>query len=283
MKKKFEQNLISKVNNQLFSVRKLPKKYRDDLFKLFSFIHVTNNFSQSDPTDPESFKYIVRRWQHVKREDSYGHFDKIDDSLNENILSNISYLVHRYGVSPKDVDDYLRSIAIVLRNKPVNTPQDLVRYLQISAEAPASMLVKAAQLPNALLHHMKMQARATKYVLLLTSIASDGKRGRCYFPSSELKKFGLTALDKEAAISNQKKFEEFIAFQLKRYHAWQDEARRGDDFMPKKLKPLLRKNRAIQEYIVKRIEKNPMSIFEEKPKLKMRHKLNARVAYLKKR
>jgi len=283
MKKKFEQDLLSKVDNQLFDVRKLPKKYKDDLFKLFSFIHATNNFSQSDPTDLDGFKYIVRRWQHVKKEDSFGHFDKVDDSINENVLSNISYLVHRYGVSTKDVDDYLRSIAIVLRNKPVHTSQDLVRYLQLSAEAPASMLVKSAQLPNALLHHMKMQARATKYVLLLSSIAKDSERGRCYFPSNELKKFGLSALDKKTAFSNQQKFQEFISFQLKRYRAWQDEACRGDDFMPKKLKPLFRKSRALQEYIVKRIEKNPMSLFEDRPKLKMRHKINAQVMYLKRR
>ena len=282
MKKNFEHNLPVRANQQLFNIRKFPKQYRDDVFKLYSFMYVTGSFLENNQPDLENFKYILRRWQHVKRKNAFSHFDRSDDSINEHALANITYLVHRYGISTKEIDDYLRSVAIVLRNKPFHSHQDLARFFQYSAEAPAVMVAKVLQLPNALMHYAKMQGRASKCILLLTSLSKDIERGQCFFPESELKKFGLTSLNENSAKQNPEEFAAFMKLQLNRYHVWQDEARKGDAFMPKKLRPIINRSRAWQEFVAKRIEKDPLSVFGNSFSYRLPNRIRARVGMLKK-
>lgn len=260
MKKNFERGLTQYSHGSLFSVRKLPKEYRDDISKLFSFLVVSNSYSNLSPSNTENLKHIIRRWQGIKRDDTFAFSTPSDDSINERIISTISYLVHRYDVDPKDVDDYLRSLALVIRKKQIYNTQDLVKYLHYSAEAPALIAAKILKLPNALSHHAKMYARAIKILNILLSISSNDLE-LVLLPKAELKKFGLESLEEKVVREKETEFNEFVQLQLKRYWAWQDEAKKGDIFLPKKLKPAVRQLRTKYDLMAKMIEKDPYCLY----------------------
>lgn len=241
-------------------IKRFPKKYRDDVNKFYVFMSATGSLVNTED-GVNNLKYLVRRWQGIKKEDIAGSYKRLDDSINEFVLADIVYLARRFELDSKDIDDYFRSLAIHARNKQLHSPNELARYLQYSAESPALMLTKVLGLPNALAHHAKMQSRALKILHMTLFIGNESKQN-LLFPQSELKKYNLKSLKKVDIEKNISGFSEFVALQVKRYRAWSEEAKKGDEFLPKKLKPVIKLNRASYDLIASAIEKNPLVLFE---------------------
>ncbi len=251
-----------------FSSRFFPKGVRSDVLKLYSFVRVVDDFVDKTPPDIESFKSIVRRWQHTKKEKDFGRFVPADESIGERVLANLCYLIHRYSLDPAWVDDFLKSMAMDIRGKKYPTIRDTVDYIYGSAEVVGLMMAKTLQLPNAATHYAKIQGRAMQFINMIRDIPEDDNLGRCYFPQNELKKFGLSSLSETAALKNPEAFKQFIRFQIKRYRAWQDEANKGFEFIPRKLRVAIRTSVDMYDWTAKKIEKDPFIIFERKVKPK---------------
>lgn len=265
MKKIIERKNYSIPASGIISGKNIPKKYRTDVLKLQTFFNILSGYANSSEpgSGSENFKNFVRKWQNIKKENSFGYYVRSDDSMNEVALGNIAYLVHRYELPTKEVDNYLRSIAIDMRKKSLHSSQDLLRYLQYSGEAPAVLLAKVLEFPNAVSHHAKMLGRSTKLLYLVKSIHVDNTAGKCYFPAQELKKFGLVSLDKDFVTNNKEAYEQFVALQIKRYKAWQEEAKKGDTFLPRKVRLLVKRTRSRNNLIADAIVREPILIFDD--------------------
>ena len=82
MGKRVERNILKKGDVAYYSSSKFfPKNTRDDIAKLYSFVHVVSGYVAVTPPEIESFKYIVRRWQAVKKTKNYSHFKPLDKSI----------------------------------------------------------------------------------------------------------------------------------------------------------------------------------------------------------
>lgn len=265
MRKNFEKKLALESKSSVFQINKIPKKYKDDVFKLYTIFYLIGSYGNPSHENTENLKYIIRRWQSIKRDDLFASYKANDDSANEKVLSNLAYLVNRYEIDTKDVDDYFRSIAIKLKNKQINTSQDYARFMNYTAEAPALVVTKVLQLPNALSHHAKMFARSIQMINALLSINSS-KSGYILIPKFELKKFGLPDLEPSTIANNKEAFSKLVQLQINRYKAWRDESKKGDEFLPKKLKPIIKSTRARYDLIASMIEKNPLVLIEVKIK-----------------
>lgn len=273
MGKRVERNILKKGAVAYYSSRKFfPKNTRDDLAKLYSFIHLLHGYVATDPPDIESFKYIVRRWAAIKKSKDLGHFQPLDKSIAERILGNICHLVHRYEFDESWVDNFLKSVAMDIRGRSYSTIHDTVEYLHGASEVIALMIAKIVKLPNASMHFAKMQGRAFEYVHFLRDLDSDTKAGRCYFPLSEIKKFGLDKLDETNALKHPDKFEKFIRFQIKRYRLWQEDANRGLQFVPRRMRVALRTAIDVYAWKAKKIDKDPYIVFEKTIKAR-RHRV----------
>lgn len=262
MKKIIERKNYSMPQSGIVSGKSIPKKYRDDVLKLQSFFDILSSYANNPESGSENFKNFVRKWQHIKKDNSFGYYVRSDDSINEVALSNIAYLVHRYELPTKEIDNYIRSIAIDMRKKRLHSSQDLLRYLQYSGEAPAVLTAKVLEFPNAMSHHAKMLGRSTKLLYLVKSIHADNIAGKCYFPAQELKTFGLISLDKDFVFNNKQAYEQFVTLQIKRYRAWQDEAKKGDTFLPRKVRILIKRARLHNNLIADTIVREPILIFD---------------------
>lgn len=269
MGKKVEKKLFRNASTTYyFSSRFFPKGVRDDVFKLYSFVRVVDDYVDQVPSDIESFKYIVRRWQSTRKGGDYGRFKPVDDSLNERVLGNICYIVHRFDCDPAWIDDFLRSMAMDIRKRRYQTIRDTMEYMYGSAEVIGLLMAKVLRLPNAATHFSTLQGRAMQYINFLRDIQEDAELGRSYFPSSELKKFGLERLNETAALKNPEAFKKFMRFQIKRYQAWQDEASKGFEFVPRRMRVAIRTAADMYAWTAKRIEKDPFVVFEKKVKPK---------------
>jgi phytoene synthase len=269
MAKKIERDIFKNGSTTYyFSSKFFPKGIRDDVFKLYSFVRVVDDYVDMSPADIESFKYIVRRWQSLKKSADFGRFTPLDDSVAERVLGNICYIVHRFECDPAWVDSFLRSMAMDVRQKRYLKIEDTMEYMYGSAEVIGLLMAKTMRLPNAATHFAKQQGRAMQFINFLRDIAEDNELGRCYFPANELKKFGLSDLSEKTARDNPKNFEKFIRFQLKRYKAWQNEASKGFQYIPKRLRIPLRTAVDMYDWTAKQIEKDPFVVFEKKVKPK---------------
>lgn len=270
MKNNTQPKSYSKTKLANVSLKRIPKKYRNDVLKLYSILSTLAEYAKDGQPGVENFKNFVRKWQYIKKENSFGYYVRSDDSLNEMILSDLAYLVYRYQLPTKEIDNYIRSIAIDMRKKNLNSSQDLLRYLQYSGEAPTLLLAKVLELPNAISHHAKMHGRSTRLLYLIRSINSNNNAGRCYFPTQDLKKFGLSSLGIDSTTSNQQAYEQFIALQIKRYWAWQDEAKKGDTFLPRRMRTLVRKVSFHNNLLADTIAQKPISVLNDNIKIAKR-------------
>lgn len=267
MVKRVEKNILKNGDVAYYFSRKfLPKSTRDDIARLYSFIHIVSSYATAEPSDIQSFKYIVRRWQAIKKTKDFGHFETLDKSIAERVLGNICHVVHRYDFDESWVDNFLKSVAMDIRIRSYSTIHDTVDYMHGSSEVLALMIAKIMKLPNASMHFAKMQGRAFEYVHFLRDLDYDTKAGRNYFPQTEIKKFGLDKLDETNALKHPEEFKKFMRFQIKRYRLWQQEADRGLQFVPRRMKIALRTAIDIYAWKAKKIDKDPYIVFEKRIK-----------------
>lgn len=267
MSKKLEKNILKYGDLAYFASRRLfPKGVRDDVSKLYSFVRVVNYSTEVNPHDVESFKYIVRRWQALKRKNDFGRFQPLDDSLLERVLGNICYVVHRFECDPTLIDDFLKSVARDFRPKPFSNIHETMDYIHGSAEVIGVLMAKVMKLPNASFHFAKLQARSFEFMNLLRDIHQDQAAGRQYFPVDELKKFGLEKLDETNALKKPVEFKKFMKFQIKRYRVWQKEAEKGLQFVPRRMRIAIRTSIDMYAWMAKKIDKDPYLVFEKKIK-----------------
>lgn len=265
MSKKLERDILKQGNLAYYtSLRLFPKTIRDDAAKLYSFVRIVGDTAKPGDQNVEAFKYIVRRWQKIKNSNDLARFKPIDDSVNERVLANITYVVHRYDCDPKLVDDFLKSVARDFRAKTFPNFKELDNYLSGSAESIGVILAKIMKLPNAALHYAKVQAKAFKLIDHLTKLNEDLMAGRCYFPVDELKKFSVGKPDENSALKRPTEFKKFIDFQIDRYRQWQKEAEKGAEFVPRRMRAGLKASIDAHKWIAKKLQKDPYIIFERR-------------------
>ena len=84
-----------------WSSRFFPKGIRDDVFKLYSFVRIVDDYVDTLPANIERFEYIEHRWQTIKKELAKKRVPRpLDDSVDERVLANITYIVYRHGCDP---------------------------------------------------------------------------------------------------------------------------------------------------------------------------------------
>lgn len=252
-----------------WSSKFFPKNVRDDVFKLYSFVRVVDDYVDKPEPDIESFNYIIHRWKTAKR--NLAQFDTLDDSVAERVLQNIVYIVHRFDCDPAWVDAFLASMKMDIDRREYKTLEDTLEYIYGSAEVIGLFMAKILDLPEDSHEFAKMQGRAMQFINFIRDIHEDIDLGRRYFPERDLKKFGLTSLGKEEAEKNLDAFKQFIELQIARYEEWQQEADKGLRFIPKRLRVAVKTAVDGYNWTADEIRKNPMIIYEKKVKPRKRH------------
>ena len=250
---------------RLFLGRFFPKSVRDDVFKLYSFVHTVREFTEVNPPDVTKFEHIEQRWQPIKAELTDRQVPApLDDSVSERVLANIAYLVHRHSFDLAWVDAFLHSMRWDLQKHQYRSFKDLSMYMYGSSEVVGLMLARILGLPEEYMKTARLQGRAMQYMTFLKEIAVQNEKGYSYFPTSELKKYGLINLSEKEARKKPGMFADFMHAELLRYAQWQAEANEGFAHIPKRLRVPLLTMVDMHNWSARQLKYDPLSVYERK-------------------
>lgn len=241
-----------------WSSRFFPREVRDDVFRLYSFVRTADDYVDEIPVRPKDFFELKTAW---KTGDIKGA-----TTLNQMVLKNMAELTKRYKFDKKWVDDFLAAMESDLLPAPHKTLKDSQDYIYGSAGVIGLMMARIMGLPSEANECALAQGNAMQWVNFIRDIDEDNGLGRSYFPSSEIKKFGLKNLSKAEAHKKPEQFQAFVQFQIDRYREWQAEANQGFRYIPRRLRIPLKTAVSMYDWTAREIEKDPFVVFRRKVK-----------------
>lgn len=246
-----------------FSAKFFPKAVRRDVFKLYSFVRVADDYVDVAPQNRKEFKVLRGLWEDAADELTFDDNHRADDSLNERVVKNMIQLTRKYGFDTAWVDSFLDSMQADLDKKKYTSLDGSLWYVYGSAEVIGLMMVKIMNLPKKSEKYALLQGRAMQWINFIRDIDEDSKMGRCYFPQEELDTYGLRDLTERTARANPEAFSNFMNAQLDRYMLWQNQAKEGFGTLPKRLRVALETAIDSYQWVAKEIAKEPLIVYRE--------------------
>ncbi len=230
-----------------------PPAVRDDVYVLYGFVRVADNFVDRIPQDGRGFEQFCERYETAAWGRETG--DAIVDSFVE--------LARRKGFDTAWVNAFLRSMRWDLEDRAYRTVDDTLEYIYGSAEVIGLFMAKILDLPDESLHAAKMQGRAMQFINFIRDIDEDNELGRQYLPIAG---YELPSLRESDARKHPAEFERFVRDQLGLYEGWQAQAEDGYRFIPKRYLVPIKTASDMYNWTARAIAADPWIVFEKKAK-----------------
>ncbi len=266
-----EQQIFQKGSTTYyFSSQFFPRKMREDVFRLYSFVRVADDYVDSVPAQVKEFHNLRKRWDAAKHDPNFSTHRSIHDSIDQRVIKNIVHVTRKYDYDPAWIEAFLDSMQSDVKGSTFHTIEDTLGYIYGSAEVIGLMMARIMGLPNEAQATAKLQGRAMQFINFLRDIDEDNNLGRCYFPAEDLAKFNLPDLTKATAHQHPEQFQNFMQFQLHRYSEWQAEANTGFRFIPRRLRIPLQTAVDMYNWTGQVIARDPLIIYDHKVKPRKR-------------
>lgn len=236
-------------NSSLF----FPVDVRDDVFVLYGFVRVADNFVDSVPQQPEEFHRFVDAYRRSLAGTPSG--DVIIDSFVD--------LARRKDFQPDWTDAFLHSMELDLTKHVHATVKETLEYVYGSAEVIGLYMSRIMGLSSRADHAARMLGRAMQFINFIRDIAEDNRLGRIYLPISES---SLADLSPETARADSAEFVRFLRKQLDRYRSWQQEAEAGYVHIPRRYLVPIKTAADMYNWTASTIEHDPFVVFDHKVK-----------------
>lgn len=248
------------ITSTYMLIRMMPKRVRDDVFKLYAFVATASDFAHGGNID--AFERMEHRWRSVKTELAGKKVPTpLDDTASEHSLAGIAYLVHRHGFDSGWVDAFFRSMRWDLQKHGYRSLKDLNEYMYGSAEVVGLMAARIIGLPDEHMKAVRCQARAVQYIEFLRTIGEQNDRGFRYFPANDIKKFGLKDVSEAEARKKPGMFSDFMHAELLRYAQWQAKASADFAHIPRRYRVLLETLVDAHTATARRLKYDPLAVF----------------------
>jgi phytoene synthase len=236
-------------NSSLF----FPRKVRDDVYALYGFVRVADNFVDAIPQDRKGFLAFRKAVEQGR------------DPVHP-VIPIYKELAKRKKFPPRWTTAFLDSMEMDLDRKTYPSLAHTLKYIYGSAEVIGLMMARIMDLPPPAEHHARYLGRAMQYINFIRDIDEDIGLGRNYFPQSDMKRFGLRNLSKGEALQKPGHFRAFIAQQLEKYKEWQHIAEQGYAFIPRRHLIAIKTAADMYNWTAEVIRKDPFVVFRKKVK-----------------
>lgn len=243
---------------------------------MYSFVRVADDYVDAAVADAEAFYALRRAWALSSANPSFDDRPAAEDTIQTRAVKNIVYVSRTYGFDPAWVEEFLDAMQSDLEGRRYQMLEDTLGYIYGSAEVIALMMCKIMNVNPAGYDSAVMLGRAMQYINFIRDIDEDAALGRCYFPASELRAFGLPSLERPAP-EHMAAFEAFIRVQIGRYCEWQAEAEKGYRYLPKRLLAPVKTAADMYNWTALQIAADPHIVFTKKVKPTKRRVLRAGV------
>ena len=254
------------INTQAFSIFRtgsktfftaslfFPKKVRDDVFDLYAFVRMADNFVDVLPqkkAEYEQFKEDYRLALSGER-------------VSSEVINRFVTVQKNYNFEQSWVNAFFASMDMDLNKQSYDTLEDLLVYIYGSAEVIGLMMAKLMNLDPNSYGYAAVLGRAFQYMNMIRDIDEDLAFGRTYLPKQEIEEAGLKNLSKQEATQNPDKFNNFMFRQISLYKSWRQEAEKGFKYIPKRYRLPIQAAAESFDETIKEIEKQPLLVYEEK-------------------
>lgn len=241
-----------------------PKSYRKDVYALYSFVRVADDYVDEQPAQPKKLLELEKSYLKGINDPAFEVITHSWDDIDTRVIKNIIRLSHKYKFDQKWVEAFFWSMKQDIDPNTYATLDDSLRYVYGSAEVIGLMMAKIMGLPEESFAAAKAQGRAMQWINFIRDIEEDNSLGRLYFPKEDLRKYNLKDLSKETVTNKATDFKRFMRAQIKRYDAWQAEADAGMTYIPRRLRSPLKTAVEMYNWTAQRIEQNPLIVFDKK-------------------
>lgn len=255
----FKAGSTTYFNSSLF----FPPAMREEVFALYGFVRVADNFVDAIPQEAEAFRRFVARYRAALGG------TKADDAIIDDFVA----LAEKMTFDPAWTDAFLASMEADLTKRLYRTEAETLEYVYGSAEVIGLFMAKIMRLPEEAYFAAQRLGRAMQFINFIRDAAEDAAMGRRYLP---LERNGARLLDvsddwlptREWAQANPKLWTTFLRGQLDRYAAWQAEAEAGYRFIPRRPRLAVRTAGDMYNWTARQIAADPFVVFARQVKPK---------------
>ncbi|MBN1696226.1 MAG: phytoene/squalene synthase family protein [Spirochaetales bacterium] len=247
--KTFKRGSKTYFNSSLF----FPPAVREDVFILYGFVRIADDFVDNIPQDSDGFsRFKDQYYQCLKGRKS-----------GEIIIDDFVELMKRKAFDPSWIDAFLQSMEWDLTKSVYTTLEETLLYIYGSAEVIGLFMSRILDLPEKAFHAARMQGRAMQYINFIRDIAEDNALGRRYLP---LEDSGLSSLNENHVRAHTSRFIAFHRKQIDRYESWQKEAEKGYRYIPRRYLIPIKTAADMYLWSADKIRKDPLIVYKKKVK-----------------
>lgn len=254
----------SNSRTYFWSSKLLPKKYRADIFALYTFVRTSRDFVNCQPVRARELLKFEADTQKALSDPSFDQIAHSWDSPEERACKHIVRLTHKYKFDPSWVHAFFHALKQDIDHKGYATIDDSLKYVYGAAEVIGLMTAKILGVPADSYEAFQLQARAILWIDFVRDIETHNQLGRLYFPRNDLRAYNLKDLSHETVLQKPSDFKRFIGIQLKRYYKWQEQADALRSFLPSRYQEGAATASRLYRSMAKKIEKRPLSVFDKK-------------------
>ena len=255
----FKAGSTTYFNSSLF----FPPAMRAEVFALYGFVRVADNFVDAVPQEAGAFRRFVARYRAAR----------IGTKADDAIIDDFVALSNKLQFAPAWTDAFLASMEADLTKRFYRTEEETLAYVYGSAEVIGLFMAAIMRLPEAAYFAAQRLGRAMQIINFIRDAAEDAAMGRRYLP---LECDGTRLLDvpgdwlptREWARANPEKWTAFLRTHLARYADWQAQAESGYRFIPRRPRMAVRTAGDMYNWTARRIAADPFVVFERKVKPK---------------
>ena len=230
-----------------------PAEVRDDVFALYSFVRMADDFVDSVPQQKENFYDFRELYHEAMKGKRTGNI----------VVDSFADLSGRQGFDRLWAESFLGSMEMDILKNTYSTIEETMEYMYGSAEVIGLFMSKIMGLDPESYTFAQMQGRAMQYINFIRDIDEDLRLGRSYLP---LAGTGLESLEHAHVMQNRRAFTNFIREQISTYRAWQKEAEKGYAFIPKRYLIPVKTAADMYRWTADQIERDPLIVYRVKKK-----------------
>jgi phytoene synthase len=248
----FQKGSKTYFNSTLF----FPKRVKEDVFVLYSFLRKADDYVDAIPQDADGFYAFRDRYQQAREGIITG--DVVVDSFVS--------LAHKKKFDEKWTQAFLKSMEMDITKTQYQDMDELLTYLYGSSEVVGLFMARIMDLSPDSYPAARYLGRAMQYINFIRDIDEDLDLGRVYFPQDDLEKFGLNNLQPEEARKNPEGFRSFVHKQLDTYLDWQAKAEAGFKYIPYRYLIPVKTASDLYKWTGSQIRKDPLLVYQRKVK-----------------
>jgi len=236
-------------NSSLF----FPRKVREEVFILYAFVRVADNYVDAIPQDAEGFVRFRERYTTALKGEVTG----------DTVIDSFVRLASLRSFDPLWTEAFFKSMEMDLYKKNYDSLEETLEYIYGSAEVIGLFMARIMGLPGEADYPACRLGRSMQYINFIRDIAEDNSLGRRYLP---LEKSGLVSLTEEETRNKPELFCSFMQLQTERYKEWQREAEQGYALIPRRYRIPIKTAGDMYTWSAEIIEKDPYIVYRKKVK-----------------